>query len=615
MSERSKPPDTTPLGTANQLRQDLALFRTAVSVVNSSPELDHVLQLTLRTILHTMGPGFAGMILLHERQNPGLAVAAQQGVWEETAPRRVFMRNCLCNQAMETRMPVFEPKYSGTGCHPGLPADPELGRLVTPLKTRHNYVAGILCLFCPPDFDVETTALSLWEDIGTQIGRAIEDARIHTALQQAQELLQTLYDVSDHLATSLDLEWVLSRVLELSISATQARQGSIFLLPDENSPAPRVLRRDLSGMEADQVISQVLTDGLAGWVVRNKEGIFIADTSQDPRWLILPNDPHPARSALGVPLMANGKVLGVITLDHGDVGHFEAQHMGWMRAIAYQAALAIEKARLHNEVSHLAEVLAERVEERTRELRETQAQLVQAEKLAALGELAAGVAHEINNPLHILQAYVEHMSSKLPPDTPFADFLDPMRNALDSIARLAGQLRDFSRPAGGEWKALNINRTLENVLRLVNKEMMHCQIDVQTQLAHPLPTATGDNRQLEQVFLNIILNARDAMPGGGRLSVETYASEDTIHIRLADTGVGIREEDLQRIFEPYFTTKEDRGTGLGLAICQRIVSQHGGRISVSSKLGEGTVFIIHLPVSRRGRSPAKEPATLPEGNE
>jgi two-component system NtrC family sensor kinase len=149
----------------------------------------------------------------------------------------------------------------------------------------------------------------------------------------------------------------------------------------------------------------------------------------------------------------------------------------------------------------------------------------------------------------------------------------------------------------------------------VNKEMMHCQIDVQTRLARQLPTVTGDNRQLEQVFLNIILNARDAMPGGGRLTAETYAGEDTIHVRLADTGVGVKDENLQRIFEPYFTTKEDRGTGLGLAICQRIISQHGGKISVSSKLGEGTVFIIHLPVSRRDRSPVEETTALPEGQE
>jgi signal transduction histidine kinase len=347
-------------------------------------------------------------------------------------------------------------------------------------------------------------------------------------------------------------------------------------------------------------------------VVRNKEGIIITDTSKDGRWLALPDDPNPAYSALAVPLMASNQVLGVITLDHSEIGHFEPQHMGWMRAIAYQASLAIEKARLHNEVTHLADVLAERVEERTRELRETQAQLVQAEKLAALGELAAGIAHEINNPLHILQAYVEHMGGKLLANSPFIDFIDPMRNALDNIARLAGQLRDFSRPAGGEWKPLDVNRTLENVLKLVNKEMMHCQIEVQDRLSSQLPTVTGDMRQIEQVFLNLILNARDAMPGGGRIAIETYATDDKVHIRFADTGVGIREEDLERVFEPYFTTKEDRGTGLGLAICQRIITQHGGRISVSSRVGEGTVMILHLPASRQERTSTAEEATRPQ---
>jgi two-component system NtrC family sensor kinase len=280
--------------------------------------------------------------------------------------------------------------------------------------------------------------------------------------------------------------------------------------------------------------------------------------------------------------------------------------MGLMRAIAHQASAAIEKARLHREVSSLAEVLAERVEERTRELRETQAQLIQAEKLAALGELAAGIAHEINNPLHILKAYVEHMSVKATPDNPFADFLEPMRTALDGIARLAGQLRDFSRPTSGEWKTISVNTILTNVLRLVNKELLHCQIDLRENLSAELPLISGDMRQLEQVFLNLVLNARDAMPGGGRLAVETYAGEHSVHIRFADTGVGIREDQISRIFEPYFTTKEDRGTGLGLAICQRIVTQHGGKISVSSRLGEGAVFILHLPISHSSRSELPE---------
>jgi signal transduction histidine kinase len=582
-------------------RSDLALFRTVMAVVNSSPEMNHLLNLTLRTILEVMGPDFSGMVLLRDRPHPGLVVAAHYGVWTEGPPSRVFVENCPCDQALTSRMPIFESNCASCTCQTLLPNEPPRNRLVTPLKNRQNSIVGVLCLMCPQTFEMETMDLSLWEDIGTQIGRAIEDARLHIQLQQTRELLQTLYDVSDHLAASLDLDWVLSRVLDLSISATQARHGSIFLLPASDFASPRILRHDMPLEEADIVVSEVLTDGLAGWVVRHKEGTLIVDTAQDRRWLTFPDDQNPPRSALAVPFTADDRVVGVLTLDHAEAGHFQAQHMGLMRAIAHQASTAIEKARLHREVSSLAEVLAERVEERTRELKETQAQLIQAEKLAALGELAAGIAHEINNPLHILKAYVEHMSVKVTPNNPFADFLEPMRSALDGIARLAVQLRDFSRPTSGEWKPINVNNVLTNVLRLVNKEMLHCQIDLRRNLAPDLPLISGDTRQLEQVFLNLILNARDAMPGGGRLSVDTYAGENAVHVRFADTGVGIGEDEISRIFEPYFTTKEDRGTGLGLAICQRILTQHGGRISVSSKLGEGAIFILHLPISHTDR--------------
>lgn len=583
-------------------KSDLALFRTVMAVVNASPEMDQVLSLTLRTILEVLGPGFAGMVLLRDRPHPGLVIAAHHGVWPDVPPSRIFVDNCPCEQALTSRMPIFEPNCTQCSCQALLPGDLQQSRLVTPLRNRQNSIVGILCLMCPQSFKMETMDLSLWEDVGSQIGRAIEDARLQIQLQQTRELLQTLYDVSDHLAASLDLDWVLSRVLDLSMSATQARHGSIFLLPASDSSSPRILRRDLPLEEADIVASEVLTDGLAGWVVRHKEGTLVLDTAQDPRWLSFPGEQSRPRSALAVPLSANDRVVGVLTLDHAEPGHFQAQHMGLMRAIAHQASAAIEKARLHREVSSLAEVLAERVEERTRELRETQAQLIQAEKLAALGELAAGIAHEINNPLHILKAYVEHMSVKVTPDNPFADFLEPMRTALDGIARLAGQLRDFSRPTSGEWKTINVNIILTNVLRLVNKELLHCQIDLRENLSIDLPLISGDMRQLEQVFLNLILNARDAMPGGGRLTVETYAGEHSVHIRFADTGVGIREDQISRIFEPYFTTKEDRGTGLGLAICQRIVTQHGGKISVSSRLGEGAVFILHLPISHSSQS-------------
>ena len=246
----------------------------------------------------------------------------------------------------------------------------------------------------------------------------------------------------------------------------------------------------------------------------------------------------------------------------------------------------------------MAEVLEERVEERTRELKETQAQLLHAEKLAALGELAAGVAHEINNPLHVLTAYVEYMATKVEGDASLLELLDPMQSSLESIAHLTTQLRDYSRPAHGERKPVILNEVLTRILRLASKELLHSKVKVRESLLSDLPGIWGDARQLEQVFLNMILNARDAMPGGGQLDIETFAEAEYVCVQFRDTGTGIAQEDLDRIFEPYFSTKADRGTGLGLAVSHRIVSQHGGRIEVESRLGAGAVFTIALPLPR-----------------
>jgi two-component system NtrC family sensor kinase len=455
---------------------------------------------------------------------------------------------------------------------------------------------GLLCLFYRPEFDVGSLDLSLWEDIGLQLGRRIATDWLQAREAQERQLLRTLYTVSNHLASSLDSDWLLANALSVAISATEARKGNIFLLPEAGDGAARILRRDLSTEEVDEVMGQILAEGLAGWVVRHKEGTMIADTAQDRRWLALSDDPDPARSALAVPLIAQGQVLGVLTLDHAETNHFDHRHMALMRAIAHQISTAVERARLYNEMSHLAEDLAVRVEERTRELQEIEDLLIQAEKLAALGELTAGIAHEINNPLHILQAYLQYLTTRPAAGSELFKLEKPMGDALDNVARLARQLTDFSRPAAGEWQPLDVNQAVTNVLRLVRKEMMHRRISVQPSLARNLPPVRGDKRQLEQVFLNLILNARDAMPSGGQLTVETRAESDTIRVTFRDTGIGISEEALPRVFEPYFTTKEDRGTGLGLAICQRVLMHHGGKITVRSKVGEGATFTAHLPI-------------------
>ncbi|MCL7454554.1 MAG: GAF domain-containing protein [Anaerolineae bacterium] len=602
--------------TGEEHKRDLALFRTLVAALSGSQELEQLLHQTLRTIIGVLDTGCPGVVLLVNPRHPGLEVVAHHGLTTEAVPRRVFFDHQPCQQVLSSGLPLLDRNCPGCELCPASEHSEADWHLVVPLKNRQQ-VLGVLCLACPARCQPESWDLSLWEDIGLQIGRAIYDARLQVQIQQERELLQTLYTISDHLATSLDLDWVLSQVLDLSISATDAADGSIVLLTTHGGPSSRVLSRGLDPSQEEQIINEVLSHGLAGWVVRHGEGTIVPNTAADPRWLPLPDDPSPRRSALCVPLATEERVLGVLTLNHDETGHFDRRLLALMTAIAHQAATAIEKARLHNEVAHLAEVLARRVEERTRELRDAQDQLIQAEKLAALGELAAGIAHEINNPLQVLRAYVEYVTSILPTDTSDLEVLEPMQKALDNIGRLAGQLRDFSRPASGLWQPLNVNAAVESVLRLARKELSHRGIEIETSLATYLPEVNGDSRQLEQVFLNLVLNARDAMPGGGLLRLRSWSDADLVYVQFTDTGAGIREEDLQRIFEPYFTTKDDRGTGLGLAICRRVAAQHGGDVRVSSKWGEGARFTVELPVARKrpqgtgARRLAGQP--LPEG--
>jgi two-component system NtrC family sensor kinase len=592
-------------------KRDLALLRGVLSAIDSTLECYQALGLALQTIIE-YHPDLAGMVLVGAERTPGFEIAAHRGLPARHLPQRLFLDRMPCREAINTAQPLLFLECPAQGCPAARMVGRSHGCLVVPLKTNQA-VLGLMCLFYPPGFGLGSLDLSLWEDIGLQLGRRLARHRIEAQAEQERELLHTLYAVSNHLATSLDPDWVLSNALELSISATDARDGSLFLLPAPGATAPRILRRALSGAEADQVIGEVLASGLAGWVVRHKEGAIIADTAQDPRWLSFDNDPSPAGSVLAVPLKAQGRVLGVLTLDHAETDHFDSRQMALMRAIAHQISVAIERAHLYDEVSHLAEELAQRVEERTQELKETQAQLIQAEKLAALGELSAGIAHEINNPLHILQSYLEYLVARAEPGATVLELVEPMSKALDNVGRLAQQLRDFSRPASGQWQPFDLNAAIDSVLRLVNKELSNWQITVRESLADYLPQVRGDVRQMEQVFLNLILNARDAMPGGGDLFIETRADTDMVYAIVRDTGTGIRQEDLGRIFEPYFTTKEDRGTGLGLAICQRVAVQHGGKITVRSELGGGAAFTLHLPVDlhegRDGNAAGKTPGT------
>jgi len=226
-----------------------------------------------------------------------------------------------------------------------------------------------------------------------------------------------------------------------------------------------------------------------------------------------------------------------------------------------------------------------------------QEQLNNAEKMASLGTLAAGVAHEINNPLGIIIGFGELLLENTPKETQaYQDIKLILKHALHCKS-IVQNLLNFARPTEELSKAIDINEAIKEVINVVRHTLEINNIQMKTKLGKSLPLARGDKKQLQQVFLNLIINAMDAMPNGGELSITTRLNKhQAIEVLFADTGCGIKEEDLGKIFDPFFTTKpEGKGTGLGLSISYSIISKYNGRIRCESEENRGATFIIDLP--------------------
>jgi signal transduction histidine kinase len=258
------------------------------------------------------------------------------------------------------------------------------------------------------------------------------------------------------------------------------------------------------------------------------------------------------------------------------------------------------RARLGRIAEHRQD--REALRERTEELRATTQQLWQAARLAGVGELAASIAHELNNPLGTVSLRVEGVLAKTPPDDPRRRPLEIIDQEVQRMARLVGNLLQFSRAGVDQVSTVDVCEEVRRTLELTDYHLRKHQIKVITECDPAAPVIYADRQQLRQVLLNLFTNSADAMPGGGRLTprVRPGALPDgtpSVVIEVADTGTGIPPELLPRVTEPFFTTKpEGKGTGLGLAICRRIVRQHQGTIEVESRPGEGTTVRIALPV-------------------
>jgi hypothetical protein len=228
-------------------------------------------------------------------------------------------------------------------------------------------------------------------------------------------------------------------------------------------------------------------------------------------------------------------------------------------------------------------------------------QLQQREKLSSIGLLAAGVAHEINTPLTGVSSYTQMLLGMLSENDPKHALLQKIHKQTDRATGIVANLLNFSRTGSvTELSEVDVHRVLDDTLQLLEPQLRQSRVEVERAYDDELPHAFGNAGKLQQVFTNLLLNARDAIPDSGRIIIRTAsASDDAVTIEIADTGIGIAPENVARIYDPFYTTKGvGRGTGLGLAVSYGIVQEHSGHISVESAPGKGTTFRITIPTAQ-----------------
>jgi len=439
-----------------------------------------------------------------------------------------------------------------------------------------------------------------------QASVAIKNARLYREAQRRRDVAEALARVGREVTGTLDVERIAYLVARGVVELLEGNGSLVFRYDAE----ARTLHAIGSfGEDATAVKGIVLEpgEGAAGLAVAERRIVATSDILNEPGFHLTPAlreriQSRLYRSVLCVPLVARDRVVGALAMGAEAGRVFTREEHQVLQAFADQAALAIENAQLYASARHS---LAR--------LRETQAQLLQAGKMSALGQLVSGVAHELNNPLSVIIGYGQLMLHREIPEA-LRRPIELMVAQGDRMAKIVRNLLYFARQRPPERVAINIHHVLEQTLALRQNQLTLSSIVVERDFAEELPTVIGDGQQLQQVFLNLILNAEQAIAAehrAGRIVFRTRVVDQWVRADVVDDGPGIPPEVLPRIFEPFFTTKEvGEGTGLGLSVSYGIVEEHGGRLSAESERGR-TTFTLDLPISLAPSPESREAVIMP----
>jgi signal transduction histidine kinase len=398
--------------------------------------------------------------------------------------------------------------------------------------------------------------------------------------------LYTIFEISRNFSSVLNYKTLVDTFILTALGQIGASSAALYLLPGGQAEAFGVAIAKGLTAEKDSLTEIPAKGRLASYLTIMAKPMTIHDLKEQ-----FADSPElSALAAFGrglvIPLILKSELKGILVLGAKISGvGFSPDDIEFLSILANQFVVALENARLYESEKNVLN-----------ELRIAQKQLVVTERQAAIGELSAKIAHEVNNPLSIISNYLHMCERNLEHPDEARENLDVAHQELARIAKIVRQLLDFHRPQRAEKAPVQVNKVIDDVLALMQWQLAERKIDVEQRIDDRLPLVMGSPEQLKQVFLNLIINARDVMPDGGKLLVDIAGDTTEIKVRISDSGPGIPDEHLSHIFEPFFTTKDSSwGTGLGLAVCFGIVKDHGGRIVAGNGPLGGAVFQITLP--------------------
>lgn len=460
----------------------------------------------------------------------------------------------------------------------------------TPKKTKRAVAAKRPT----PKAKTKATAIAPSEDVARLRAelevKVVQLTESNRRLQRKIFDLYTVFEISRNFNAVLKYQTLLDTFIFTCLGQVGALKGAIFLKREGSSEFISLAKAKGSGQFPSSDEGFRLDSRLVEYLTKLNRPVPVTELSRE---IASETEKHVLSffpDGIVVPLIYQTRLIGVFAMAEKLSGRqFLMDDMEFLSILGNQISVAIENARLY-----------ESEKEATQQLRQAQQQLLQSERQAALGEMSARIAHEVNNPLGIIKNYlllIKRATSDTPETGQYAKIVE---QEIDRIAGIVRQLLDFHRPKPVIQTRLAVRSVVEEVLTLMERPLHSGKIAVRCNFEEHTPDVSGSPDSLKQVFLNLVINARDAMADGGELTVSIRHDDSTVTVQFCDTGPGIPPEIIPRIFEPYFSTKEPgQGTGLGLSVCYSIIKAHNGSITFRNN-EPGGCFTVMLPRATEG---------------